>query len=358
MQVVKVRGLKEYTVNGKEYRYHRKSGVAIDVKVAGHALVLEVERLDKLHAAPVAKAGTLGSLLESWKRSPSFTGLKPRTRADYQKIMDYLRPIAGTPLVELTTGIIAKLRDKTAGKKHGGFTNHMLAMLSSAFRHGLEYELVDKNPVTGLGKAKISDDRKKPNRPWTPDERRNVPAAAWAQLRLPILLARTWGIRRGDIVAMSRSAYVGGWLTFRAGKNNKLLTLPVLGELRREMDAAMAIAPKGNSTNLCLNTRGKPWTPNGLSVQLDKFFDECRERGIMGPGGSLHGLRHSLGAELRRAGYTAEQRKMVLGHDTDEMAEHYAASADVRGELIDMANVLEAGPKRERLLSKRTKRHV
>jgi len=108
-----------------------------------------------------------------------------------------------------------------------------------------------------------------------------------------------------------------------------------------------------DSTLLCLNTRGKPWTANGLSVQLGKFFAECRERGIMGPGGSIHGLRHSVGAELRAYGYTAEQRKLFMGHDTDDMAEHYSASADVSGQLIDMANVLQAGPKRERRLSNR-----
>jgi integrase len=359
MLVVKVSGVKSYTDrHGKPRRYHRKSGTPIDPSLTGQALAAEVDRLDKLHAEPTAKAGTLGGLIESWKRSPAFTDLKPRTRSDYQKIMDYLRPIAGTPLVSVTSGFIAKLRDKTLKLKRAGFTNHMLAMLSSAFRHGLEYELADKNPVSGIGNARMTADRKKPNRPWTPEERKNVPAAAWPQLRLPILLARTWGIRRGDIVAMPRSAYVDGWLTFRAGKNNKLITLPVLGELRREMDAAMAVAPTGDSTLLCLNSRGEPWTKDGLGCQVGKFLEECRKRGIMGPRGSLHGLRHSVAAELRAAGYTAEQRKMVLGHDTDDMAEHYAASADVRGELIDMANMLEAGPKRERGLSNRAKRRV
>jgi len=42
---------------------------------------------------------------------------------------------------------------------------------------------------------------------------------------------------------------------------------------------------------------------------------------------------------------------MILGHETDEMAEHYSSSADVRGELIAMADVLQARPKRERGLT-------
>jgi integrase len=61
----------------------------------------------------------------------------------------------------------------------------------------------------------------------------------------------------------------------------------------------------------------------------------------MGPKGSIHGLRHSLAAELKAAGYDREQRKMVLGHETDEMADHYSASADVSAQLIDMAERLD-----------------
>lgn len=351
---VRVSGLKRYRDrHGKERLYHRASGTPIDPTLSGQEIAAEVARLDRLHKEPAAKAGTLGGLLASYRGSPRFTGLKERTKADYRKIMDYLRPIEGTPLVQIGPGFIAKLRDKTIAKKRVGFTNHMLAMLSAAFKHGVEYELVERNPCAGIAKAKMPEDRKRPNRPWTPEERKNVPAAAWPQLKLPLLLARTWGIRLGDIVKMPRSAYRDGWLEFRASKNGKLITLPVMGALRREIDAAMLSAPSGESTLLCLNSRGEPWTEGGLGHVLGEFFKECRERGIMGPKGSIHGLRHSVGAELRAAGYTKEQRKLVLGHDTDDMAEHYSASADVRGELIEMANVLEGRPKRERGLSNR-----
>lgn len=342
MLVVKVSGVKEYRDrHGKLRRYHRASGTPIDTALHGEDLAAEVSRLNKLHAPAVAVAGTLGGMLTSYKGSPRFTDLAPRTRSDYQKCMDHLKLIEGTPIPLMNTSFMAKLRDRTKPAKGAGFTNHMLAMLSSAFEHGKEYGLAETNPVAGLSKAKMAPDRRKPNRPWTTEERVNVIALAWPQLKLPLLLARTWGLRRGDIVSLPRSAYRNGWLEFRAGKNDALIRLPVTGQLKVEMDAAMENAPNGDATVLCLNTRGKPWTANGLSVQLDKLLRDCRKRGVMGPGGSLHGLRHSLAAELKAAGYDKEQRKLVLGHDTDEMAEHYAASADMSGQLIDMAKRLD-----------------
>jgi integrase len=179
-------------------------------------------------------------------------------------------------------------------------------------------------------------------------------AMAWSQLRLPLALARFWGVRRGDIVSIPLQAYKDGWLTFRAGKNNALIRCPVLGEFKEIIDEAIASRPANcPDLMLCLNSRGRRWTASGLGGQFDKFFEECRERGILGPGGSLHGLRHSVGAELKAAGYTSEWRKLVLGHDTDEMSEHYAASADVDGQLIDMARALQNRPKRERSLHTR-----
>lgn len=341
MRTVRVSGLKEYRVKGKLYRYHRLSGTKIDASLTGQALAVEVARLDALHKPLAPKAGTLGSLLESYRKAPQFTRLMPRTVSDYLKCMDYLKPVADTPLTICTQGFFAKLRDKAVAKKRVGFTNHMLAMLSSAFSHGVEYELVPSNPLVGLTPAKMEADRKRPNRPWTPEERKNVIDAAPAQLRLPLLLARTWGLRRTDIAKLPLSAYRDGWLTFRAHKNDAPISLPVVGELKREIEAAIKAAPKGDAVLLCLNSRGKPWTLNGLSVSLDKHFKACRERGLMGDGGSLHGLRHSVAAEMRAAGYDKEMRKLVLGHDTDEMAEHYAASADMRGQLIDLAKTLD-----------------
>jgi integrase len=358
MLVVKVSGVKRYKDrHGKQRVYHRASGTPIDPSLTGQALAAEIERLDALHRPVAAKAGTLGGLLASYRASPRFGQLAARTKGDYQKIMDHLAPLSEMPLATLGPGFIAKLRDQTLAKKRAGFTNHMLAMLSSAFKHGLEYELLAVNPCIGIAPVKMAHARRRPNRAWTPDERRNVPAAAPVHLKLPLMLARTWGIRRGDIVRLPRSAYRDGWLEFRAGKNNALIRVPVVGDLKREMDAVIAAAPTGDATLLCLNSRGKPWTEGGLSHVLGEFFEECRQRGIMGPGGSIHGLRHSVAAELRAAGYSKEDRKLVLGHDTDDMAEHYAASADMSGQLIAMANVLQARPKRERPLSNRRGKH-
>jgi len=353
---VKVRGLKRYIDRtGKERLYHRKSGTAIDLSLSGAEIAAEVARLDALHSPKEAKAGTLGALLASYKASPRFTDLKPRTKSDYHTYIDYLKPLEGTPLNLIDTPFMAKLRDKTARKKRGAFANHMLAMLSSAFKHGKEYGLIAANPCLELDKARIASDRKKPNRPWSAAERKNVLAAAPAHLKTPLALARFLGMRRGDILTLPAMAYRDGHISFTTRKTDKPMKLPIMGELKAILDTA----PKGKAvTMLCVNSRGEPWTEMGFTASMKKFFTTCIKRGLADEGLTMHGLRHSVAAELRSLGYSPSQIKDYLGQETTQMAEHYSSSADVSGVLIDMANVVQGGPKRERLLSKSKKGSV
>lgn len=346
---VEVKGVKRYRDRHGTWRaYHRKSGTALDPTLSGTALAAEVERLDKIHAKPEAAPGSLAGLFASYRASPRYTGLAPRTKVDYDKCMDHLKPIGVTPLHLIDTAFMAKLRDKTAAKKKAAFTNHMLAMLSSAFKHGKEYGLVDANPCTGLDKAKIAKERRKENRPWSLAERENVLAMAPAHLRLPLALARFLGIRRGDILKLPRMAYRDGFLSFTTGKTGKHMKLPVRGALKAILDEAIAAVPDGKVTLLCLNSYGEPWTEMGFTASMRKFFAKCVERGIAGRGLTMHGLRHSVAADLRSLGYSLDQIKDYLGQETVQMAAHYSSSADVSGVLIDMADMVQGGTKRKR----------
>lgn len=356
---VNVKGVKRYKDrHGKIRLYHRKSGTAIDARLSGAEIAAEVARLDAIHTPLPAKAGTLAGLLESYKKAPAFTDLAVRTRSDYRKCMDYLQPMAGTPLHLIDTAFMAKLRDKAVKAKRVGFTNHMMAMLSSAFKHGTEYGFVEKNPMAGLAKAKMASERKRENRPWSRAERDNVLAVAPDHLRLPIALARYLGMRRGDILKLPRSAYGNGRLSFRTSKTGRTMKLPVVGQLKAIIDKAIETAPEGDAIMLCLNSKGEGWSEAGFTASQRKFFAKCIERGLAETGITLHGLRHSVATDLRSLGYSLDQIKDYVGHENWKMTEHYASSADANGVLIDMANVLQRGTKRERKLSNRPKKSV
>lgn len=96
----------------------------------------------------------------------------------------------------------------------------------------------------------------------------------------------------------------------------------------------------------------------GFTTSMRKFFATCVTRGLAGEGLTMHGLRYSVAAELRGLGFSLQQIADYLGQETAQMAAHYSSSADMSGVLIDMANVIQGGPKRERVLSNRGKKSV
>ena len=91
--------------HGRRRCYHRKTGIAIDLVeyLKGSAeFMAECARIGALTKATEAKPGTLGLLIQRYRSHAAFLDLAPRTRADYQSVFDYLKPIADMPLVNST----------------------------------------------------------------------------------------------------------------------------------------------------------------------------------------------------------------------------------------------------------------
>ena len=92
------------------------------------------------------KPGTLGLLITEYRSSPEFLDLAPRTRADYQRCLDYLKPISDTPLISFDRGLVARIRDKVASKHGRRFANYVKAVLSIVFSWGSERNYVKNQP--------------------------------------------------------------------------------------------------------------------------------------------------------------------------------------------------------------------
>src|SRR5262249_19490266 len=120
---------------------------------------------------PAPKAGTLGGLLASYRASRSFLDLQADTRSQYERMIEKGRPLFDMPLVNVTRSFISKLNDKLV-EKHGHRTSgYVLSILSVAFEHGIERELVASNPVKGVARPRkptrdpedIADEAAKPH---------------------------------------------------------------------------------------------------------------------------------------------------------------------------------------------------
>ena len=117
MTRVRVKGFQIFADrHGKMRCYHRNTRTSVDLEKAplGSAeFFSECARITELtRMAGPPKPGTLGLLAAEYRASRSFLELAIRTRADYQRCLDYLQPIADTPLVRFDRALVVRIRDK------------------------------------------------------------------------------------------------------------------------------------------------------------------------------------------------------------------------------------------------------
>jgi hypothetical protein len=105
-------------------------------------------------------------LIASYRQSNRWENLKPRTRADYEKVLIYLGEKIGSKDV---TRLIRKdvIDAQDANKHRVRFANYVPQVMSVLCEHAINIGWLVHNPAKGVDKLRTSDDRKQPHIPWT-----------------------------------------------------------------------------------------------------------------------------------------------------------------------------------------------
>ena len=323
---IPIEGVKSYrSRHGKWYVYHRKTGCRVTAKPGSPEFFAELARLDAVVEASVPKAlpGTLGLLIRDYKRSPEYTELAPRTREDYAKVFDYLRPLDGQTLVAMNPGFIVEVRDAAFKKRKRHFANYVVAVLRLLFAWARVRGLVDDNPVARVPKFRRPKGAPKANRRWSRDELAIVLEAAPIELRLAIALAVCTGMRQGDVLRFPWSGYEGGQIQARAAKTGVPIRMPAHPMLCALLDAAPRTSPV-----VVIGARGRPFTEDGFRARFFKLIRDLQAAGKIAPGLTFHGLRTTTATMLAEAGCDTQTIMAITGHETEAMVAHYRRDAD------------------------------
>lgn len=332
----------------KERCQHRKSKLMIDTvkfPLYSAAFYAECARIDAMfERSDDAKPGTLGMLIKRYRASVSFQDLAPRTKSDYQKIFDYLQPIADTGLERFTPPLVVKIRDKAAQKRGRRFGNYVKTVLSLTFAWGMERGYVKNNPALNIKGIRKPKGAPEANRPWTDTERYAVLEAAPLHMIVPLSLMMYCGLDPQDALGLQRSAIANGKIDTRRQKTGEAvwqqLPMPVVEALEK--------APKHDAITVCANSYGRPWTYNGFSTNWHKLKKKLEEGGSVNPGLTLKGLRHTVASILREMGKSYETIQTMLGQKTEVMARHYSRRADMSRLMTDTVADFDAELNRRR----------
>jgi integrase len=267
-------------------------------------------------------------LIVAYRRHEAFTDLAPRTRQDYQRVFNYLKPIQDTSLSTFNGPLVVRIRDRAT--KHGRrFANYTKAVLSIIFGWGVERDYLKSNPAEKVKNIRRPKGTPEANRPWSDEERYAVLEAAPAYMKPAIALMMFTGLGPKDALRLPRNFYRDGEIATRRSKTEQPVFWPAPAELR----TVLAAAPAHEAITLCSNSNGKPWTEGGLRASWRKIRIKLERAGAIGPGLTLYGLRHTVAVILRESGFDERTIADALGQKTIEMARHYSQGADLKPKM-------------------------
>lgn len=349
MTVVRVKGFQIFKDrHGRMRCYHRRTKTAVDLTKAPFgsaeffAECARIAEAGKLALPP--KPGTLGLLITEYRKHAAFTDLAAHTRADYQRIFDYLRPIEGTPLTRFDPPLVVRIRDKAAEGGRRRFANYVKAVLSTVFSWGVERGLLTTNPAKGVKNIRRPKGTPDANRPWMDSERHAVLDGSPPHLLPALALMAFTGLGPGDALRLPRTYYRDGKIATRRSKTGEPVYWPAPAPLRDVLQNA----PAHDAMTLCANSDGKPWTISGFRASWRKFRLKLEAGGQINPGLTLYGLRHTVAVILRECGFDERTIADALGQRTIEMARHYAKGADLTIKMRDVAKKFEREVNRRR----------
>ena len=332
MTVVRVKGVKRYCAKGRWYAYHRKTGIRLNSEFGSGEFFAELAALERKLKTQAALPGTLGLLFTSYRASPAYFDLAPATRQGYARIMNLLRALNDMPLVELTPQFIAGLRDRIAEQRGRRQANYVMAVVSVACEHGKEHGIIRENPVKGIKRVRRARGMPIANRSWTEHECRTVLAEVPYQLRVPIALGMFTGLRKGDVLALTKNSIRDSRIWRRTGKTGQHVSIPI----HPDMAQILADAPRHDAITIAATTNGTPWTVTGFNSTFIKAIGKLRRDGKVESGLTFHGLRHTCGTLLVEAGFDIDIVRRWLGQKTLAMAIHYSETADTSERMRDV----------------------
>jgi hypothetical protein len=313
MTIIRVKGFKVFNDrHGKPRCYHRKTGIAVDVvknPLGSAEFFAECARIAALMAAATPKPGTLGLLIQEYRKHAAFTELALRTRTDYQRLFDFLKPIADTPLVKFDRPLVVRIRDKAAetrGRRQG---NYVQTVLSILFAWGRERGFVADNPASGIKHIRRKRGLPDANRPWSDEERHAVLSRVPEHMRLPIGLMMFTGLGPEDALSLPRSFYKDNEIATRRSKTGE----PIYWPCPAPLIEIAASSPAHNAITLCANSYGRPWTGSGFRASWRTVKAKLEKEGAIGPGLTLYGLRHTVGGDPARGWVRRANNRRRLG---------------------------------------------
>lgn len=269
-----------------------------------------------------AMTGTLGWLIQQYKKSAAFAALAPSTRRNRDRLLANIADTGGNlRLHEVDRAMLVAGRDRRA--ETPAQANIFLKTMRIILDFALEANMVEFNPAVGIKSLKQNAEG---FHTWTVDEveayEARHPVGTKARLALDLMLYT--GLRRADIVTIGRRHIDGDVLSIQPMKTKRTSAVFVTIRVLPALAASIAATTDRGERAFLVTEFNKPFTSNGFG---NWFRKRCDEAGVPG---SAHGLRKAAATRCAENGATAHELMAMFGWTTVKEAERYTRAAERR----------------------------
>lgn len=331
--------------DGRVQHYHRTARVRLPDDASSPEFAeawASAERSVRTSAPSTAAHGSYSDLVTAFEASDDWRGLKPRTQADYAKVRDFmLLQKAGRKFTRAMRQEDAeRILDTAIDTTNWRFAVYVLQYNRRLFNWSQEKASRKKRWGDGNPWRDIKAPRRpkaiaavRRNRPWEPEELGVVLERAPLGLRRAYVLGAS-GFDGGTMLTLDWPHYDNGGFANNAREKTGVAGFTIVPAPLRPF---LELGPKFQGA-IVTTAEGDPFaTANAFQTRSSAFLRGLAAEGVVGPGLTMHGLRHTLGRAMAESGASIKAIQGALRHATERMAMKYSAGADQRRAVEEAA---------------------
>jgi len=310
------------------YAWRGKGAPRILAKPGSKAFTQEFVRLTRDREKTVMD-GTIGSLIDDFRKTATYQKLAPSTRSDYERQLGMIRAKFETfPIkaIEARGSRRLFLDWRDTMKDSPRSADMHLALLSRLFAWAMDKEIILRNPLEEVERLHSGTRR---DSIWSEDQLSKLLSDAVPHLRDVALIALWTMQRQGDVLKTATLAFDGTRLSIKQGKTGARVRVMAATDILPILTDAKA----NERQRVLVNSFGQNWTSSGFRASWRK---EMKRLGIKGV--TFHDLRGTAityaYAKLDRS--HDEKIKLISeisGHSQEDaetiIRKHYLAGEEV-----------------------------
>jgi len=153
---------------------------------------------------------------------------------------------------------------------------HEVSLLGHVFNKAIRWGAAKENPVQLIAKP-----RSKPrDRYVTDDEFLAVYNLASPRLQIAMDLALLTGLRRGDLLSLTRNQLIEDGILVKTRKTGKAIIIEYTSDLTSVLERARKLAPQVPGHYLIRTLSGSPYTPSGFSANWKRLMRKAVKTGV------------------------------------------------------------------------------